>query len=96
MYDGVRTHGLIHRLRMEDVFWQRLRVLLKFAKFLVAALPLPADQNQADLITRTWRELIDAMFPKDGAAEKEREDYLKGLLVREGGKSYEIKPIDDN
>jgi hypothetical protein len=95
MYDGVRTHGFLHRLRMEDVFWHRLRVQLKMAKFLVSAMPAPVDQNQADLITKTWRELIDSMFPKDKAAEKEREDYLKGLLVREGGKSYEIKPIDD-
>ncbi len=96
MFEGVRTHGFLHRLRMEDVFWQRLRVQLKLAKFLVAAMPLPADQNQADLITRCWRELIDSMFPKDHGAEKEREDYLKGLLVRESGKSYEITPIDED
>lgn len=92
MYDGVQTHGIVHELRMKDVFWGRQRILLRILDVLVAALPPPASQNRADLLTQSWRELVETIYPNNHAAREERMEYLAALLKRQT--PLEVTPLD--
>jgi hypothetical protein len=80
MFDGVETHGFLHKLRMEDVFWARQRILLRVLDVVLAALPPPASQSRGELLSKSWRELVEAMYPSNAAVREEREKMLQGIL----------------
>ena len=94
MYDGVPTHGLVHGLRMEEVFWGRWRILLKVVDLLVVALPPPSNQNQADRIMTAWRNLDDAVYVGKKETREERDRKMMEVLMAEVKKDYELTPLD--
>lgn len=94
MYDGCQTHGLVHSLRMQDVFWGRQRIVFKVLDVLLAALPPPASQTRSDLMSKSWRELVDAMYPGNKEARVERDAYMSALLKRQD--KIHIAGLDDD
>lgn len=95
MYDGVRVHGLVHQLRMEEVFWGRLRIVLKVVDVVLAALPPPVSQERADLLIRAWRDLDEAVYVGKRESRAERDKKMLEVLRREVQKDYEIMPLDE-
>ena len=95
MYDGVTTHGLVHQLRMEEVFWGRLRILMKVVDLVLVALPPPANQERADLVGRMWRELNDAIYVGRSQSRADRDREMSKIMKREAEKNYEITPLDE-
>lgn len=95
MYDGVTVHGLVHQLRMEEVFWGRLRILLKFVDVLLVALPPPANQERNDAVVRAWRDLNDAVYVGRRETREDREKQMMAVLKREVEKNYEVTPLDE-
>ncbi len=82
MYDGIQTHGLVHAMRMENVFWGRMRIMLRVLELFLVALP-PPHQDRVDSISRAWRELIDTVYPNNQEAREERETRLAEILARQ-------------
>ncbi len=95
MYDGVAVHGLVHQLRMEEVFWGRLRIFLKFVDVVLVALPPPASQERADAVMRAWRDLNDAVYVGRRETREERDKQMLNVLLREVKKNYEVTPLEE-
>lgn len=96
MYDGVRVHGLVHQLRMEEVFWGRLRILLKVVDVFLAALPPPATSDRADMLVRTWRDLNDAVYVGRRESREERDKKMMEVLQREIAKGDKmVTPLEE-
>lgn len=94
MYDGVRTHGLVHQLRMESVFWGRQRVLLKLVEVFLAALP-PVNQERAELVMRAWRDLEEVIYVGQRESREEHDRRRMAILQREVGRKIEVTPQGD-
>jgi hypothetical protein len=94
MYDGVKTFGVVHSMRMQDVFWGRQRILLRVLEVLLAAMPPPASQNRADLMSRSWRELIETIYPNNRDARDKQEAWMKQLIQRLGKQNLELFPME--
>lgn len=95
MYDGVAVHGLIHQLRMEDVFWGRLRILLKVVDVVIAAMPPPSSEDRAGMLMRAWRDLDDAVYVGKKESREDRDKKMMEVLKSQVGKTLEVTPLED-
>lgn len=95
MYDGVTTHGLVHHLRMEEVFWGRLRILLKVVDLVLVALPPPTSDQHGEIIKRAWRELNDAVYVGRRQSREDRDREMMKIMRREADKNYELTPLEE-
>lgn len=81
MFSGVQTHGVLHRLRMEDVFWTKTMTIIKAVElFMVTAMPQGVDQQRIDRIMSVYRELTDILLPHQAEIRKQREDNLRSMM----------------
>lgn len=94
MYDHVTVHGLVHQMRMEDVFWGRMRILTRALELIVAALPPPASQQRADNVLRAWRELIDTVYKGNKEQRQERDQRMMELLKRLAEKPLTLVQVE--
>lgn len=91
MYDGVETHGQLHRLRMTDVFFRRSSIL--FQAVATIATSMIRQENQ-EAVLRQMRRLNELMFPEDPKRREEQERSLRETLQREGSKSYKVRRLN--
>lgn len=90
MYDGVQTHGALHRSRMAGVAQRRHDIMLQAV--VVIATALVRQENQ-DAVSKQLRRLQDLLLPQDPEKKAQREAQMKDLLRREGAKSYSVEVV---
>lgn len=78
MYDGVKTGGAIHSLRMGDVFWSRQRVLLRIVE-LVMLCTLSPPGKPSDGLLKAYRELMEEIYPDK---KVDRENIEKAMMEK--------------
>lgn len=85
------THGPLHKIRMEAVFRQRMRIGYHMVLTVVMAL-LASDENR-DRVVEQLRALADEMFSPDKKSLKERQDAMAKILREEGMKQYTVEAL---
>jgi type III secretory pathway component EscV len=89
-YEGVVCHGILHRVRMRDLFYKRLGV--EFQKVVVVATASMSHETQEATI-KQLRRLAELMFPDDHKVKKRHQELLEERLRTEGAKSYKVERV---
>jgi len=91
MYDGVRTSGEIHAMRMDDVFWSRQRVLVKAVELMILCSMVSSGKSSPDGLLKTHREFLEEVYP-DRKTERENAEINMMDKVKSMPKSIEVRP----
>lgn len=84
-YDGVRTHGPLHRARMRNVVFRRSHMMFQAVITIVTAV-LGERQKTGENI----RRLMEIMFPGQEKTRLEREGRMADELARESSRVYAV------
>ncbi len=87
-YEGVYTHGPLHKARMRDVHFQQSQI--EFYKILAIVSATLGDRGKA---SSHLKNVLDLLFPGSAKLRAEREEKLAGELALEGQKNYYIREV---